>query len=101
MELQDMIEIFNERVEELKADIKEFTIMELEATTEKNKFKYGMKLSQTKDLLNSTKEALKLTQDRLRFHNEIESDIDDLMNKDPEDIEFEDIERILAKMFKR
>lgn len=100
MNSKEMIELIEERIKELKADIKEFTIMELEATTEKDKFRYGMKLAQTKDTLMVTMEGLENAKKRSSLHDEIKKEIDELMSMPYNEIDFEDIQNILIKMFK-
>ncbi|MFW2490992.1 hypothetical protein ACN077_20855 [Clostridium chromiireducens] len=82
-------EVLEERIEELKADIKEFTIMELEATTEKSKIRYDILLSQTKDTLMVTIEGLKYVENYIEMKQELK----DLMGTD----DFEDIVKMVLK----
>lgn len=85
-------EVLEERIEELKADIKEFTIMELEASTEKAKIRYGILLSQTKDTLMVTIEGLKYVNEKI----EMKKEITDLMKND----ELEELQNIVLKILK-
>lgn len=85
-------EVLEERIEELKADIKEFTIMELEAKTEKAKIRYGILLSQTKDLLMVTIEGLKYVDNYI----EMKKELSELL----EDDDLKELQGLLINIFK-
>lgn len=85
-------EVLEERIEELKADIKEFTIMELEAKTEKAKIRYGILLSQTKDLLMVTIEGLKYVENYI----EMKKELSELL----EDDDLKELQGLLINIFK-
>lgn len=100
MKITEMIELFKERIEELKADIREFTIMEVDAVTERDKVRYGIKLAQTKDTLQETRVALELAEQKLKLQQELESEISELFNVSLSDIDIEDIEELLKTIFR-
>lgn len=58
-----IIELIKERIEEIKADIKEFTILELEATNEKDQLRYGLRVAEFKDTLETMQENLKYAEE--------------------------------------
>lgn len=78
MKSEILLRVLDERIEELKEDIKEFTIMELEATSEKEKITYGVKLAQTRDLLMVTIEGIERVKESKKIHDEIKIKIDKL-----------------------
>lgn len=55
---KQMITVLEERIEELKADIKEFTELKLEAKSKIEDFRYHMLICQTEMLLDSTYEGI-------------------------------------------
>ncbi|GEP65690.1 hypothetical protein CBE01nite_34580 [Clostridium beijerinckii] len=54
-----MIELLKERIEEIKADIKEFTILELEANNERDKLKYELRVAEFQGTLEIIEDGLK------------------------------------------
>lgn len=80
---------------ELKENIKEFTALELEATNDRLKFKYSMRMAMAKD-------NLKEVQDMIEHLETLECKIcamcDDkeILEKDMEDVTPEDIAKVLT-----
>lgn len=54
-----MIELLKERIEEIKADIKEFTILELEANNERDRLKYELRVAEFQGTLEIIEDGLK------------------------------------------
>lgn len=83
---------------ELKENIKEFTALELEATNDRLKFKYSMRMAMAKD-------NLKEVQDMIEHLETLEckicamcddKEIDEILEKDMEDVTPEDIAKVLT-----
>ncbi|AVK48953.1 hypothetical protein AXY43_13470 [Clostridium sp. MF28] len=54
-----MIELLKERIEEIKADIKEFTILELEANNERDRLKYELRVAEFQGTLEIIEDGFK------------------------------------------
>lgn len=82
-----LIELLKERIEEIKADIKEFSILEIKALDPKSKLRYGMMVAQYQDMLLSTCEGLEYAEEREKY---LEG-LDELLNSDLEEVDLEDL----------
>jgi len=89
-----LTEIIRERIEQIKADIKEFTILALEAKTERDKMKYGYLVAEFKDTLETTNRALKQSEACDKKREQIKK----MMNDDTTAIE--DIMKIVFNLMK-
>lgn len=58
-----VIELIKERIEEIKTDIKEFTVLELEATNEKDQLRYSLRVAEFKDTLETMQDNLKYAEE--------------------------------------
>ena len=84
---------------ELKEDIKEFTGLELEATNDRLKFKYSIRVAMAKD-------NLKAVQDMIEYLEKLECKIcamcndKEILEKDMEDVTPEDIAKVLTHVMR-
>lgn len=86
--------VLKDRIKVLKQELQEFAILEVEAETERDKIKWGLRIAETKELLNMNSTGLELVEEVIRLESEIE-DTDDIMELMPI---FEAIEK-LAKRY--
>lgn len=86
-----LIEILEERIEEIKADILEFSALELDAVDEKSKLRYGMLVAQYNDMLADTRKGLELTKERNKKLYKLNVKVEELLNGDVDELDFDDI----------
>ena len=82
-----------ERIKELKQELQEFAILEVEAETERDKIKWSLRVAETKELLKINTTGLELVEEVIRLESQIEEteDFDELMPI------FEAIEKLVKK----
>lgn len=89
--IQQMVLI--NRIKELKQELQEFAILEVEAETERDKIKWSLRVAETKDLLKTNTTGLEIVEEIIRLESQIDDaeDFDELMPI------FEAIEKLVKK----
>lgn len=93
-----MLDVLNERVEELNVNIKHYKSMKLNATNKRDEFRFGMMCAQYKDLLESTKDSIEHLESKIDKHKQLQKDIDNLLGKDIDEICFEDVQDLFVRI---
>ena len=88
------LRVLNERIKELNQELHEFAILEVEATTQREKIKWGLRVAETKELLSINTTGIEVIQEVAKLETKLANvqDFEELMSI------FEDINSILDNL---
>ena len=68
--------VLNSRVRELQQELKEFAVLEVEATSQRDKIKWALRVAETKELLEMNQTGIQVTEELMTLQSKIDN-IDD------------------------
>lgn len=68
--------VLNSRVRELQQELKEFALLEVEATKQRDKIKWALRVAETKELISMNQTGIEVTEQLMSIQSKIDN-IDD------------------------
>lgn len=68
--------VLNSRLRELQQELKEFALLEVEATNQRDKIKWALRVAETKELISMNQTGIEVTEELMSIQSKIDN-IDD------------------------